>query len=59
MSHTSNTFKKAMGHPASTGEKTNTEDGATAAPPGNEIHHNQVPPSYFQYSGMMVPYVDG
>ena len=31
-----------MEHPASTVEKTNTEDGATATPPGNEIHHNQV-----------------
>ena len=40
-------------------KKANTEDGTTATPPGNEIHHNQVPPSYFQYSGMMVPYVDG
>ena len=59
MSHTTNTSKKAMEHPASTGEKTNTEDGATATPPGNEIHHNQVPPSHFKYSGMMVPYVDG
>ena len=49
-----------MEHPVSTGEKkTNTEDGATATPPGNEIHHNQVTPSHFQYSGMMVPYVDG
>ena len=59
MSHTTNTSKKAMEHPASTGEKTNTEDGATATPPGNEIHNNQVPPSHFQYSRMMVPYVDG
>ena len=48
-----------MEHPASTGEKTNTKDGATVTPPGNKIHHNQVPPSHFQYSGMMVPYVDG
>ena len=32
-----------MEHPASTGGITNTEDGATATPPGNEIHHNQVP----------------
>ena len=59
MSHTSKTSKKAMEHSASTGEKTNTEDAATATPPGNEIHHNQAPPSHFQYSGMMVPYVDG
>ena len=42
MSHTTNTSKKAMKHPALT-EKTNTEDGSTATPPGNEIHHNQFP----------------
>ena len=40
MSCTTNTSKKAMEHPASTGEKTNTEDGAPATPAGNEIHHN-------------------
>ena len=48
-----------MENPASTGEETHTEEGATATPPGNEIHHNQVPHSHFQYSGMMVPYVEG
>ena len=48
-----------MEYPASTGEETNTEEGATAIPPGNEINHNQVPHSHFQYPGMMVPHVEG
>ena len=37
-----------MENPASTGEETHTEEGATATPPGNEIHHNQVPHSQLQ-----------
>ena len=45
-----------MENAASIGEETHTEEGATATPPGNEI--NQVPHSQFQYSGMMVPYVE-
>ena len=57
ITHTTNTSKKAMENPASTGEETHTEEGAT--PPGNEIHHNQVPHSHYQYSGMMVCYVEG
>ena len=48
-----------MENPASTGEETYTEEGATATPPGNAIPHNQAPHSPFQYSGMMVPYVEG
>ena len=48
-----------MKNPASTEEETHTEEGAIATPPGNEIHHNQIPLSHFQYSGMMVPYVEG
>ena len=48
-----------MENPTSTEEETHTEEGATPIPPGNEIHHNQVPHSHFQYSGMMVPYVEG
>ena len=32
-----------MENPASTEGETHTEEGATATPPGNEIHHNQVP----------------
>ena len=48
-----------MENPASTEEETHTVEGATATPPGNEINHNQVPHSHFQYSGMMVPYVEG
>ena len=46
-----------MENPVSIGEETHTEESATATPPGNEI--NQVPHSQFQYSGMMVPYVEG
>ena len=48
-----------MENPAFIGEETHTEDGATATPPGNEINHNQVPHSQFQYPRMMVPYVKG
>ena len=48
-----------MENPASTGEETYTEEGATATPPGNAIPQNQAHPSPFQYSGMMVPYVEG
>ena len=48
-----------MDNPASTEEETNTEEGATATPPGIEIPHNQAPHSPFPYSGMMVPYVEG
>ena len=48
-----------MENPASTGEETHTEESATATLRGNEIHHNQAPHSHFQYSGMMVPYVEG
>ena len=48
-----------MENPASIGEETHTEEGATATPPGNEINQNQVPHSQFQYPGMMVPYVKG
>ena len=59
MTHTTNTSKKAMENPASTGEETYTEEGATATPPGIEIPHNEAPHSPFQYSGMMVPYVKG
>ena len=58
MTFTTNTSKKAMEYPAST-EETHTEEGATASPPGNEIHHNQVPNSHFQYSGKMVSYAEG
>ena len=47
-----------MENPASIGEETHTEDGATATPPGNKINHNLVPHSQFQYPGMMVPYVE-
>ena len=46
-----------MENSASTGEETHTEEGAT--PPGNAIPHNQAPHSPFQYSGIMVPYVEG
>ena len=59
MTHTSNTSKKAMENPVSTEEEIHTEKGAMATPPGNEIDHNQVPHSHFQYSGMMVPYDEG
>ena len=59
MTCTTNTSKKAMENLASTGEETHNEEGATATPPGNEINHNQVPHSHFQYPGMMVPYVEG
>ena len=59
MTHTTNTSKKAMGNSASTGEGTHTEEGATATHPGNAIPHNQAPHSHFQYSGIMVPYVEG
>ena len=48
-----------MANPASIGEETYTEAGATGTPPGNEINHNQVPHLQFQYPGMMVPYVEG
>ena len=48
-----------MENPASIGEETHTEEGATATPPGNEIHDNQAPHSQFQYPEMMVCYVDG
>ena len=46
-----------MENPASKAKETHTVEGATATPPGNEI--NQDPHSQFQYSGMMVPYVEG
>ena len=45
--------------PASIGEETHTEEGATATPPGNKINHNQVPHLQLQYPGMMAPYVEG
>ena len=48
-----------MENPASTEEETDTEEGVTATPPGKEIPHIQAPHPHFQYSGMMVPYVDG
>ena len=48
-----------MENAASKGEETYTEEGPTATPPGIEIPHNQAPNSPFQYSGMMVPYVEG
>ena len=48
-----------MENPASTGEETHTEAGATATPPHNKINHNQAPHSQFQYPEMMVPYVKG
>ena len=59
MTHTTNTSRKAIENPASIGKETHTEEGATATPPGNEINHNQVPHSQFQYPGMMVPYAEG
>ena len=59
MTRTTNTSKKAMDNPASTAEKTYTEEGVTATPPDNTIPHNQAPHSPFTYSGMMVPYVEG
>ena len=37
MTHTTNTSMKAMENSASTGEETHTDEGATAAPPGNAI----------------------
>ena len=48
-----------MENPASTGEETHTEEGATATPPGNEVNYNQVLHSHLQYPGMMVPYAEG
>ena len=49
-----------MENPASTGEETHNEEGATATPPGNEINHYQATHSMqFQYHAMMVPYVEG
>ena len=48
-----------MENATSIGEETHTEEGATATSPGNEIIHNQVPHSQFQYPGMMVPYDEG
>ena len=59
MTHTTNTSRKAIENPASIGEETHTVEGATATPPGNEINHNQVPHSQFQYPGMVVAYVKG
>ena len=47
-----------MENPASTREETHTEEGATATPTGNKIHHNQVPHSQFKYPGMMAPYLE-
>ena len=38
-----------MENPASIGEETHTEEGATATPPGNEINHD--PNSQFHYPG--------
>ena len=46
-----------MENPASIGEETHTEEGATATSPGNEINH--VPNPQFYYPGLMVPYVEG
>ena len=48
-----------MENPDSTEEETYIEENATATPPGNEIPHNHIPHSPFQYSGMIVPYVEG
>ena len=48
-----------MENTASIGGETHTEEGATAIPPGNEINHNQVPHSQFQYPGVMVLYFKG
>ena len=59
MTHTTNTSKKAMENPVSTEEETYTEEGATATPLGNKIPHNQAPHSFFSYSGIMIPYVEG
>ena len=59
MTHTTKTSKKAMENPASTGEEIHNKEGATATPPGNKSINNQVPHSHFQYSGMMVSYVEG
>ena len=47
MTYTTNTSKKGMENPASTEEETYTEEGVTATPPGNEIHHNQTPHLHF------------
>ena len=46
-----------MENPASIGEETHTEEGATATSPGNEF--TQVPHSQFHYPGPIVPYVKG
>ena len=48
-----------MENPASIGEETHTEEGATETPPGNESNHNQVHHSQAHYPAMMVPYVKG
>ena len=58
MTRTTNTSKRAMENQASTEEETNTEEGATVTPTGKEIYHTQAPHPHFQYSGMMVPYVE-
>ena len=47
MTRTTNTSKKSMENPASTEEKTYTEEGATATPPGIKNPHNQAPHSPF------------
>ena len=59
MTRTTNTSKKAMENPPSPGEETYTEEGTTATPTGIKIPHNQTLYSPFQYSGMMIPYVEG
>ena len=59
MTHTTNTSKRAMENQASTEEEAKTEESATATPLGNEIPLNQAPHPHFQYSGMMVSYVEG
>ena len=59
MTRTTNTSKKAMKNSASIEEETHSEEDATATPPGTEIPYNQAPHSHFQYSGIMVSYVEG
>ena len=56
MTHTTTTSWKTMENPASEGEKTHTEEGATATPQGYEINH--IPNPQFHYPGLMVPYVE-
>ena len=47
--HTTTTSKNTMENPASEGEETHTEEGATATPTCNEINH--VPNPQFHYPG--------